>query len=475
MSVNHIDSEKLGTLSEALLKEMPKESGPVAVLAPNGLSALVARQIANLRKTPLVPINPLLRPAEVEHILADSGAKSILCAPSMVATAKAALNSIPATSSKAQLIPTGFAEMSDDDVLLFEGGKTALRAQESEIGATLIYTSGTTGKPKGCYRSAAQECARANELISTYSITSEDVQLIACPLAHSAPGIFVRAAHAVGARSVILPRFSVPHFYRRWREYQASLFFLVPTQYRRLLASEEPVPEVFRAAIVAGAPLAASLHARMEAWLGANRLWQFYGSSETGTISIAPPGCLVSSGVGGLAPGVEVEIRDVDGERCSGTEIGEMFVRSPTVMSGYWPRKCLESGSGFVSVGDLGHWDAEGNLHLVDRKNDTIISGGVNVYPAEVEAALVAIDGVEAAVVIGVQSADWGQKVVALVAKSKNFSSEELRGICKQRIASYKVPKEFYWVPLGEMPVGASGKAHRLRAKTMVRQLAPAE
>jgi long-chain acyl-CoA synthetase len=453
--------------AETSRPQLRSETTALALLAHNGIGALAGRQLANALGVPLVPINPLLAPAEIAHIVAHCACKDLLVDSELVAKAEKALALLQQAPPCLHISST--PALSEDQRLHYRGSKGP-SFSEADIGATLIYTSGTTGKPKGCLRTAAQEFARANELIHTYSITSKDTQLVACPLAHSAPGIFVRAAHAVGARSIILRRFRAQPYWSTCSEVGASFFFLVPTQYHRLLEEcrTQAIPAELRAAIVAGAPLPARLHQEVIDWIGAHRFWQFYGSSETGTIAVAAPSELVSASVGRLAPGVELQVRSEEGSRCQANTIGEMFVRSPTVMSGYQGEPVPAFEDGFVSVGDLGYQDEAGQVFLVDRKNDTIISGGVNVYPAEVEAALLGHPQVRAAVVVGVEDEDWGQRVVALVAVQGACSAGTLRAHCDSLLARYKIPKEIHFFPLEQMPIGASGKPLRRSARAML-------
>jgi acyl-CoA synthetase (AMP-forming)/AMP-acid ligase II len=437
------------------------------LLAANGITALVGRRLANQLGVPLVPINPLLTPKETGHILSDSGSADLIVEEQFHDKANQALGLL-GSAAPSPLISSS-PPLQEEQQLHYAGSDTD-QFGPADIGATLIYTSGTTGTPKGCVRTADQEYARARELISTYSITAQDQQIIACPLAHSAPGIFVRAAHVAGASSIILRRFRAASFWSVCTHEPISFFFLVPTQYRRLLeaCASDPVPDSLRVCTVAGAPLALHLHRRLIDWLGPKRLWQFYGSSETGTISVAPPCGEVNSSVGRLAPSVELEIRGTSGESCAPGDIGEMFVRSPTVMSHYRGEEPPPRDARFVSVGDLGYQDAKGNLFLVDRKYDTIITGGVNVYPAEVEAALLSHEGVRAAVVVGLADEDWGQRVVALVATSKACTVESLRDHCRLTLAGYKIPKNIYFYKLDEMPLGSSGKPLRRSARAML-------
>jgi long-chain acyl-CoA synthetase len=330
-------------------------------------------------------------------------------------------------------------------------------------GATLLYTSGTTGRPKGCWRTAEQEGARAGELRVSYGLRSGDTHLIVCPLAHSAPGIFLRAARAAGARTVIAPRFTPESFVDDVRRHRASVVFLVPTQAHRLLAMQPPRLDSLRAVIVAGAPFPSAQKAAFAAWLGPGRLYEFYGSSETGTVGVIGPEehAAHPGSVGRPPPGVSVRVDD-----------GELFVRSPAVMSGYLTEggeavAPLEARDGHISVGDLGTIDPDGWITIIDRKHDTIITGGLNVYPAEVERALAALPDVAGAVAFGVPDDDWGQIVAAVVAPRERarLDGEAVRTALRDRIAGYKLPRAIAFCALDELPIGSSGKALRRAAR----------
>ncbi|MGE5048467.1 MAG: class I adenylate-forming enzyme family protein, partial [Deltaproteobacteria bacterium] len=363
----------------------------IAVLAGNGNAFVAARDAATAADLVLVPINPRLAPAEIAWIAGHARPRALLVDEDHRGAA-----------------PAGVPMVELDDALA-----PAIALDHARIGATLLYTSGTTGRPKGCWRTADQERARADELRSSYGITSADTHLIVCPLAHSAPGIFLRAARAAGARTVIAPRFTGESFADEVRRHRASVVFLVPTQVHRLLAlAPPPRLDSLRAVIVAGAPFPPAQKAAFTAWLGPGRLYEFYGSSETGTVSVIGPDehAAHPGSVGRPPPGVSVRVHD-----------GELFVRSPAVMTGYLTEAGdalapLEARDGHVSVGDLGAIDPDGWITLVDRKYDTIITGGLNVYPAEVERTLAALPEVAGAIVFGVPDDDWGQIVAAVVA-----------------------------------------------------------
>lgn len=398
----------------------------LAVLAGNGPEFVVAREAATALELRFVPLNPRLTPPERDELIARSRARAVVVDP-LLGAAPGALT---------------FAELD-------EPGGFELRP--GAIGATILFTSGTTGQPKACWRPEACELARARELITTYGLCADDVHLVACPLAHSAPAIFLRAARAVGARTLLLERFDPAAFLAAAAH--ATVAFLVPTQIARILA-HEPKPRwgALRALIVAGAPFPTALKLRLLDSLGAGRLWEFYGSSETGTIAVAPPSAQPGPPgfVGWPPPGVAVRL-NAD---------GEVFVRSPAAMAGYLGEPAPAE---FLSVGDVAERTLNGGLVLIDRKGDVVITGGVNVYPAEVERALAEHSGVDGAVVFGRPHPDWGEEVTALVAS--RVGASELIDFLRPRLAGYKLPKRFIYVGAGELPIGPTGKPLRRVAR----------
>lgn len=441
-----VDEERAAARASALLAALDLPAGAiVAVLAGNGHAAIAARDAATAGELVLAPINPRLAPPEIAWLLGHARPRALIVDREHAAAA-----------------PPGIPRIVADDLPEDSGGDLRdLYARRA--GATLLYTSGTTGTPKGCLRTDAQDRVRIDELTATYRLDAGDVHLIACPLAHSAPGIFLRACRAAGARTVVQPAFRAEAFLAAVAEHRASVFFLVPTQWQRLLALPDEVRRradwsSVRCAIVAGAPIPAATKARIAAWIGPDRLWEFYGSSETGTVTVIGPGDHAAhpGSVGRPPAGVSIELRD-----------GEVFVRSAAVMAGY-----LDAGGVLtpaiqpISVGDLGELDAGGWLTLIDRKHDTIISGGLNVYPAEVERALAAHPQIAGAVVFGIDDPEWGQRVAAVIApRGAPPDLAELHAFLRDRIAAYKLPRALAVCSLDDLPIGSSGKALRRAAR----------
>ena len=416
----------------------------IAVLAGNGAGFVAARDAATAADLVLVPINPRLAPAEIAWIVGHARPRALLV--------------------DAAHLPAAPDTVARIDLAAIDTAHAAASLDHARVGATILYTSGTTGRPKGCWRTADQERARTDELRASYALSAADTHLVICPLAHSAPGIFLRAARAAGARTAIAPRFSAESFVEDVRRHAATVVFLVPTQVHRLLALEPPRLGSLRAVIVAGAPFPAAQKAAFAAWLGEGRLYEFYGSSETGTVSVIGPGehAAHPGSVGRPPPGVSV--RAVD---------GEIFVRSPALMSGYLDDRgegvmAMELRDGHFSVGDLGTIDDGGWITLLDRKHDTIITGGLNVYPAEVERALSALPEVAGAVVFGVPDDDWGQLVAAVIAlrDDRTLDGAALRHALGDQLARYKLPRAIAFCSLEELPLGSSGKALRRAARS---------
>ncbi|HUS66775.1 MAG TPA: AMP-binding protein [Kofleriaceae bacterium] len=447
----------------------------VAVLCGTRPEMVAAREAASAAEVALVPLDPRLAPPEIAFILAHARPALVLVEEGHGAAADAAVERLLPIRRPAMVALESVPAAA-------RGGHAATGRRggtpsPATIGATLLYTSGTTGRPRGCMRPAEVEAARAAEIIATYGVGPDDVHLVACPLAYSAPGIFLRAARAAGAATALMPRFTADGFLEAVRDLGATFFFLVPTQLERILAlppdarRAEDLASV-RAVVVAGAPFAPALRRAAVDWLGPGRLWEFYGSSETGTITVLRPEEQLAhaESVGRAAPGVELRL-------VPRADAAEIAVRSPTVMSGYWnPITMTVEWPGtedrFLSVGDLGELDAGGYLRLIDRLHDTIISGGVNIYPAEVERALAEHPLIESAVVFGVADSEWGQRVAAVVAARTGaaLDGEALCSHLRGRIASHKIPRQIVFVRVDEIPRTSSGKPLRRAAAALLRR-----
>ena len=335
----------------------------------------------------------------------------------------------------------------------------------AEAPAAILYTSGTTGRPKGAVLRHDNLLQNAKVLLSAWQISNQDRLLHVLPMHHT-HGLFVALNPLLlaGAEIVLRDQFSA----RKTLEDLArcTLFMGVPTHYARLLQQPELAHTELtqiRLFISGSAPLPKALSDAFFAKTG-QRILERYGMTETGMLTSNPLNGKRKAGtVGRPLEGVGIRIR-----AASNTRIGEVEVKGRNVFSGYWrkPQATREAFTedGYFKTGDLGYFDSEGYLHLLARRSDLIISGGLNIYPAEVEEAISSLEGVEEVAVIGVPHPDFGEAVVAVVAG--NIVAPALATIkahLSGKLSSYKHPKHV--VKLNALPRNRMGKVekHRLR------------
>ncbi len=330
----------------------------------------------------------------------------------------------------------------------------------------LLYTSGTTGRPRAACLSRRALAASADASQRLLGGSPSDRWLLCLPLHHVAGlSILVRSALS-GAGVTIQPRFDAKAVSLELTRGRVSHVSLVPTQLRRLLdAGLGPGPDL-RLALLGGAAASPELlgEARAAGWPVAPS----YGLTEAASqVATNPPGDTAP----GLAPlpGIRIGIVNEAGAPCGAGEVGEIRVQGPTLMRGYWrsPEASARAlRQGWLHTGDLGRLDAAGRLHVIERRSDLIVSGGENVYPAEVEQILRAHPGVAEAAVVGVPDPEYGARPCAwLVARGAQPSESALRRHCRERLAGYKVPVRFRF--LESLPRTATGKLQRARLREL--------
>ncbi len=337
--------------------------------------------------------------------------------------------------------------------------------------AAILYTSGTTGRSKGAMLSHGNLRSNAETLHQLWGFKPDDVLLHALPIYH-VHGLFVALNTALmsGSTILFLPRFDVDTVLAQLP--RATLMMGVPTFYSRMLEREDfdrqSVSDM-RLFISGSAPLNEQTFAAFEARTG-HRILERYGMSETGMLSSNPlDGERLAGSVGYALPGVELRVCNDHGEALPAGEVGVVEVRGPNVFRGYWqmPEKTAAEfrEDGFFITGDLGRLDADGRLWLVGREKDLIISGGLNVYPKEVELCLDAVDGVRESAVIGVPHADFGEAVVAVwVAEADSTASEaQLETALAGQLARFKQPKAY--IQRSDLPRNTMGKVQKNRLR----------
>jgi len=320
----------------------------------------------------------------------------------------------------------------------------------------MIYTSGTTGNPKGVRRnaptpeqSAAQECMRA----MIYGTKPGVRALLPGPLYHSAPNSFGIRSARLGGVLVLMPRFDPEEFLRLIEEQRIDTIFMVPTMFIRLMKLPEEVRKKYnmsslRHIIHAAAPCPPDVKRAMIDWWGPV-IYEFYGSTESGAVTFAnSEDALKKPGtIGKISPGAELRFIGDDGRELPQGEIGEIYSRiaaNPDFTYHNKPEKRAEiERDGFITSGDIGYIDADGYVFLCDRKRDMVISGGVNIYPAEIEAVLHAVPGVHDCAVFGIPDEEFGEALLAVVEPQLGVTLDvaDIRKRLKTSLADYKVPK----------------------------------
>ncbi len=333
--------------------------------------------------------------------------------------------------------------------------------------AAILYTSGTTGRSKGAMLSHDNLRSNALALHRLWGFRADDVLLHALPIYH-VHGLFVALNTALLNGSTVLfqPRFDVTSVRKGLA--RATVMMGVPTFYTRMLrepAIDRQACAGVRLFICGSAPLTEQTFAAFEARTG-HRILERYGMSETGMISSNPlDGERLAGSVGFALPGVEVRICDDQGKPLTEGDVGVVEVRGPNVFSGYWrmPEKTAAEfrDDGFFITGDMGRLDSDGRLWLVGREKDLIITGGLNVYPKEVELCLDGIKGVQESAVIGVPHPDFGEAVVAVcvMADDQAMPETELEAAIADTLARFKQPKAY--IQRADLPRNTMGKVQK--------------
>ncbi|MBV9282729.1 MAG: o-succinylbenzoate--CoA ligase [Chloroflexi bacterium] len=336
----------------------------------------------------------------------------------------------------------------------------------------IMYTSGTTGRPKGAMLTYGNHWWSALASARNLGMREEDRWLLCLPMFHIGGLTILLRGVLYGMPVVLHPSFDEREV-NRAIDGGVTIVSLVPTMLQRVLdiRRQTPLPSTLRCVLLGGGPAGPSL---LEACRERGvPVVQTYGLTETASqvATLAPADALRKLGSAGKAlSGTEIRI-EREGLPLPAWEVGEIVVRGPTVMAGYFGRPDATQRAlrdGWLHTGDLGYVDSEGYLYVVDRRDDLIITGGENVYPSEVEAVLLAHPAVEMALVVGIPDETWGQTVAAAVKLKEGAAAgaSELLALCRERLAGYKVPRRLRFVD--DLPRTASGKLLRWRVRDLV-------
>ena len=464
------------------------ENDTVAVLLRNDIPYFILHEASHYLGFDVVPVNWHLKPAEVDFILDDCQAKTVIIHSDLLTGGMAeVVRRIPViviitpdeimeshgVSNSAGVLDPGFLDWSR---WVDESPRCAV--SDKKFRPPLFYTSGSSGRPKAVLRrNVTSEIAAGVSARTSYAWGFDRTpvrSVMTGPLYHSAPNGYANMVLQAGGKLILTARFSAEGLLALIERHEITHLHLVPTMFVRLLDLPDEIRGRYHIDSLihvthGAAPCPADVKKGMIDWWG-NVIYEYYAMTETGIITCCSSvEWLEHEGtVGRPAPGVEIEIRDEDGNGCSALEEGDICVKHEgthciSYLNADTGGADLQQ-NGFLVTGDIGYLDEEGFLYISSRQSDMVISGGVNIYPAEIEAALITMDSIADCAVFGIPDAEFGEKLVAVVEKKGISDGDEIAAYLKPRLAHYKVPGIYEFVD--QLPREDSGKVK----KQLIRQ-----
>jgi long-chain acyl-CoA synthetase len=465
---------RVNQLARALRRFGIGAGDTVGAVLPNCIEWLELLNACGKLGALLVPVGYRLKGPEIAYMLADAGARLMVGAPELRDEIDRALDELQWPAD--QLWVTGDAAP--------WRGRSYVRALAAESIAepegsftgggfnVLVYTSGTTGRPKGVERPLDPHTAHESLLgIATmWKLDAADVHLVAGPLYHTGPAGYAQVHLLIGAAIVVLPHFDALDALRCIDRWHVTTTFMVPTHFTRILQLPAATRQQFqlsslRLVLHSAAPCPEHVKRGIIDVFPPGVVTEFYGASETGFTMITAGEWLRKPGsVGRPWPGHEIRILDDAGQPCAPGEVGLIYVRGPRMDFRYRAAEEKNNTSfrdGFFTAFDLGYLDEDGYLYIADRRTDLIITGGANVYPAEVESVLLRHPKVADVAVVGVPDAEMGKAVVAVVElrPGEMESAAKLIAFARRDLAHYKCPRHIELVD--RLPREPNGKVRR--------------
>lgn len=463
--------------ANALVAKGVKPGDRVAVQVEKSTEAVILYLACLRAGAVFLPLNTAYTAEELAYLIGDAEPAMIVCS----SRAHASLEQLAVRhgASLETLDPAGEGSLSA--YARRQADEFTNVARSADDLAAILYTSGTTGKPKGAMLSHGALLSNATALRELWRVTPSDRLLHALPLFHT-HGLFVaiNVTLSAGASLILLPGFDANEVVRFLP--RATMFMGVPTFYVRLLQHAALTSELVgnaRLFVCGSAPLDADTHLQWRQRTG-HAILERYGMTETNMITSNPyEGDRIAGSVGLPLSGVSLRIVDeVTGTECPAGAVGMIEIKSPGLFSGYWrnPDKTASEfkPDGFFVTGDLGQLDERGYVRIVGRGKDLIITGGLNVYPKEIEDVINTLPGVLESAVVGVPHPDFGEGVVAaVVAKNgARLDSEMILGALKGRLAKFKIPKHV--AVLDVLPRNTMGKVKKNELRDLLRDVCAA-
>ena len=459
----------------------------VAICMPNCAEYLQVYFAATQAGWYLTPINWHLAPSEIAYIVQDCGAKAFFAHERVGDACRKAVEEIgfPQEACFSVGPIDGFRPLDD-----LKSGPPAEPPADRAPGQVMNYTSGTTGKPKGVRRALAPrelEPDLLGELLGGFlgmfgvQPENDNVYLCGSPLYHTAVLIQAVSSLHIGHSLVLMDKWTPEGMLELIDRYRVTLSHMVPTQFHRLLLLPEEVRKKYdcsstRHMLHAAAPCPPDVKRRMLEWWG-DSIWEYYAATEGGGTIVSPQEWRKYPGtVGRPWPGADVQIVDDEGASVSSGEQGTVYMLLPEQMAFEYKGDAAKTkdnrieidGQIYFTVGDVGYLNEDGYLFLCDRKIDMIISGGANIYPAEIENVLLTHPKVGDVAVFGIPHADWGEEVKAVVEPAPGIEADEslrddILEFCRDRLAKFKTPRTIDFVEA--LPRDPNGKLYKRKLR----------
>jgi len=433
---------------------------------PNSTQVVIFMHACRKLGLVAVPLPYRFTAEECLHVLADSEAALVIVDAAYAPVIAGIVTRLPKLRHAIAFGGRHPGLLPWDDVTALGSAEEPL--PPADYGTAMMYTSGTTGRPKGAIRSRSDR-ALLGAMMAELHFGSSEVHLVTGPLYHAGPNAFALLTHITGGTLIIMRTFDPAEWLRLVAEHRVTSAFVTPTHLKRIVALPDQVLAAadvssLRTVIANAAPVPYALKQEVVATLGEGFLYEVYGSTELGIATVLRPEDQLRKpgSCGRPYGGIELRVVGDDRAEAQAGEPGELCVRTALAIDGYHhlteQMAELPGDGGWKSVGDIAWLDDEGYLHICDRKTDMVITGGMNVYPAEVEGVLHAHPDVADVAVIGIPDDEWGERVHAVVQPKagRDVDPAELEAFVAERLARFKRPRS--WDVRAELPRTESGK-----------------